>query len=175
MVIEQTEQPLPFVVEPLSPARAKLWGKFASQVCTQSEINIIRAVHNTFWYDLHSYSIYEHALTHVEGAASGILHHVECLTGWLDSLAATLCFSIKLELEVLLDLQRTGGDEVSPRHYKDVNDHIASSTRLLADVRQFGVAVCEEFGLAIPESFVEQSTSPTVQAAGEGVEGVASL
>ena len=175
MAIEQTEQPLPFVVESFSLARVKLWGKFACGITDASQITTAQMVYLAFWHDARLYRLYEFALAHVEGAATGDMVSIERLIVWLGYLAEGVPVAIERWGNIVLCLQGDDGIVVLPRHLEDTNTHLVSLSRLLADIRQFGVAVCEDFGLSIPESFVEQSTSPTVQAAGEGVEGVASL
>lgn len=171
MAIEQTEvQALPFVVEPIAPTRIKLWARFAAQISSDADIEIASSVYFGLWYDNHVFQVYNYILPHVEGAAAGNPASVAQLMTWLDALASGLIPLMNTWFRVTRGLASQVQEVSYPRHYKDADQRIASSVRLLAEVRQFGVAVCQEFGLVLPESFVEQSASPTVSAVGEGVE-----
>jgi len=173
MATAQTEvQALPFVVEPIAPTRIKLWARFAGQMSSDEDIDIASHVYYGFWYDNHMFQVYNCVLPHVEGIAAGNPLSVSHLVMWLDSLADGLAHVVDTWSRVVRGLLGQAGDVSFPRHYKDADQHVAWAVRVLAEVRQFGVAVCQEFGLVIPESFVEQSTSPTVSAAGEGVESL---
>lgn len=173
MAIEQAEvQILPFVVEPIVPTRIKLWARFAAQMSTDEDIEIASSVYFGLWYDNHVFQVYHYILPHVEGAAAGNPASVSHMMTWLDALASGLTPLITTWSKVTRELLGQVGDVSFPRQYKDAEQHVASAIRLLAEVRQFGVAVCQEFGLVIPESFVEQSASPTVPAAGEGFESL---
>lgn len=171
MAIEQAEvQALPFVVEPIAPDRVKLWARFAAQMSSDVEIDITSDAYFSFWYDNYAFQVYCNILPHVEGATAGNPTSVSHLVMWLDSLADGLKTVVYGWSKVTRGLLGEVGDVAFPRHYKDAEQRVAASVRLLAEVRQFGVAVCQEFGLVIPDSFVEQGASPTVPAAGEGVE-----
>ncbi len=171
MSVVQTEvQALPFVVEPIISVRVKLWARFAAQMSSDEDIDIASNVYYGFWYDNSAFRVYTYALAYVEGAAAGNSASASHLVMWLDSLVGSLRPLIEMWSRVARGLLGQVGDVSFPRHYKDADEHVGSSVRLLADVRQFGVAVCQEFGLVIPNSFIEQSVSPTVPAVGESVE-----
>ncbi len=173
MAVEQVVvQELPFEVGPIAPSRVKLWSRFAGQMASDADIEIASNVYSGFWYDNYVFKMYDYALAWVKGAAAGDRSSASHLVAWLGMLASGLESVVERWSRVTRGLLGQVGDVSFPRHYKDADQHIAWAVELLALVRFFVVAVCQEFGFDIPDGLLEQRPSPTVPAAGEGAESL---
>ena len=173
MAVEQVAvQELPFVVGPIAPERIKLWSRFAGQMASEAHIEIASNVYLGFWFENHAWKTYNYALAWTKGAASGDTQSAYHMVSWLSSVVSCLESVVVMWSRVTRSFFAEVGDVSFPRHSKDADQRLTSAIELLAQVRFFAVAVCQEFGLDVPESLLEPSTSPTVTAVGEGAESL---
>ena len=164
MAVEQIAvQELPFTIEPLSPKRVQLWSRFASRAATDVDMWIVRTVYYAFYWEVRAQSVLQHvslwnqSLTEQSDAS--------LLVQWLNSLA--------YEQMVLRDTYREVAMQIAEceasyaRYYKDIDERLMRVLDVLEVIRQYGVSLCYEWHLPIPQHLVQESTSPTAGTVGE--------
>jgi hypothetical protein len=167
MAVEQVAvQELPFRIEPLSPKRLQLWSRFAGQATTDTDMWIVRNVYYAFYWEMRAQTVLEHVLLWHQSLHSQ--SNAEVLVLWLNSLVTeqvTLRDTYDQIATQIADCEKSYA-----RYYKDIDERLVAVVNVLDVIRQYGVSLCYEWHLVIPQQFVQESSSPTVPAAGEGGE-----
>ena len=170
MAVEQVAvQELPFVVEPIVPARLKLWGRFAGQASTDIDVDILLSVYRAFWWEKQSHVWYDHvSFSHSCFDVSALVRDLNFLANSLGEVAGGW-FAIAERCRGFL---RLGQGMFLFRYAKDAAQSATFFLSMLQEVRFYGASLCQQYGLAVPEYLVEPSASPTVSAVGEGAESL---
>ena len=169
MAVEQVAvQELPFEIEPLSPKRVQLWSRFAGRASTEADMWIVRGVYYAFWFELRVQKTFQHVVEwnlYLRGQSDA-----GSLVGWLDLLADEHQTLLNAYSEIASQIAAC--EESYARYYKDVDERFIAVLSVLHAVREYGVMLCSQWGLAVPEHLLPESTSPAVSAAGEGRENL---
>ncbi len=169
MAVEQVAvQELPFVIEPLSPKRVQLWSRFAGRATTEADMWIARGVYYAFWFELRVQKTFQHVIEwslYLRGQSDA-----GSFVGWLDLLADEHITLLNAYSEIA---RQIAACEVSyARWYKDIDERFLAVKGVLDAVRQYGVMLCSEWSLAVPEHLLQESTSPAADTTGEGGESL---
>ncbi len=167
MAVEHVEvQQLPFTIEAIPLKRMQLWSRFAGHASTEVDMDIVRDVYSAFWWELRTHDTVQQVFVWYQSLRSQA--DAASVVGWLDLLAGehmTLA-NVYREVATLLG----GSEGLYARWDKDVDERLRVVLAVLAQVRQFGVMLCSQWGLAVPERLLGESVSPTVPVAGESAE-----
>ena len=159
MAVEQVAvHELPFTIEPLSPKRVQLWSRFAGRAATEADMWILRSVYFAFWWELRAQITISRVLVCSRSLCSQM--EVGHLVGWLDNLAYELT-TLRDSYSQIAD-QIAACEESYSRYYKDVDERFLVVMSVLSVVREYGMLLCSQWGLAVPEHLLAESTSPTV-------------
>ena len=169
MAVEQVAvHQLPFTIEPLAPKRVQLWSRFAGRAVSLADMWIVRTVYYAFWWELRV----EETVQRVFVCHQSLYSQAEAghLVGWLENLAYELVTLRDAYSEIATRIAACS--ESYARQYKDVDERFLVVLSVLDVVREYGVMLCSQWGLVVPEHLLPESVSPTVSAAGEGAESL---
>lgn len=169
MAIEFVTHELPFLVEAPAPKRVQLWSKFAGQASTGNEMSIVQEVYRGFWWELAAVDSFGNVQYWFQALqSSNDRENAGRVASWMDLLAHELDFARDAVSGIA---NRFSSGEVSaPRFTNDVQQHHETLQEVLRQIRFYGTSLCQQWGFEVPEHLAQESTSPTVPAAGEGDE-----
>ena len=159
MAVEQVAvQQLPFMIEPLAPKRVQLWSRFAGRAASEADMWIVRTVYYAFWWEVRAQTTLQRVFVCNQSLRSQ--SEVGHLVGWLNSLAYELVTLRDAYSEIANQIAAC--DESYARQYKDVDERFLVVLGVLDVVREYGVMLCAQWGLVVPEHLLVESPSPTV-------------
>ena len=159
MAVEQvTVQELPFTIEPLSSKRVQLWSRFASRAVTETDMWMVRDVFYAFWWEVRAQETLQRVFVCNQSLREQV--DVSSLVGWLGLFAEEL-MTLRDSYGVLLSQMNAHGVS-DARCYKDIEVRYRIVVAVLQAACQYGMMLCSQWGLVVPEHLLAESSSPTV-------------